>query len=135
MTTTRTSSEMRLEHPYLGAGIVVIVLSLALVALDLGVLARCGGGGKVGVCFDPATHGLSDVALVAFFILFIIGLMMVMYTGASETVTSETQRTSPPPAPTVVVASASPPATTVNVTPAPAASAPTVNVNSPPRAS
>jgi len=105
-TTTQRLSE---EHPYWGVGVALIVISLAFIAFGLGVLARCGGGN--GVCFDPSTHGTSDAALVGFFLMFVVGVGLTVYSEGTVTST----RTETPPAPP----------TQINVTAAPAPAAPT----------
>jgi hypothetical protein len=127
MAVNTATQEVNLEHPYKGAGIVVMIASLILIAFDLGALETCGNGR--GICVNWATHRAGTAALIAFFILFIIGVVMIIYTGASTTVTSVTTKVppahppSPPPAPVTVVtpaASAAPPPstpTTVNVNP------------------
>jgi hypothetical protein len=117
------------DHPYQGFGIVLMVLAVILVAFDLGVLARCGQGS--GVCFDTSSHGTSDAALVGFFVLFFIGLMLLVYTEAGSSVTrTESPRASPP---VMIVNPASAPAPTPVTVVAPASS-PTpamVTVNAP----
>jgi hypothetical protein len=128
-TTQRTS----VEHPYQIMGIIVMIAALVLVAFDLGVLAQCGAGH--GVCFDTATHATSDAALVGFFVLFFVGLILVMY---SESSSSVTRSESPPraPAQVTVVTPAAPapvaPSVTVNTAPAaPLATPAIVTVNAP----
>ena len=107
-----TTQRVSAEHPYQTLGIILVILALILVAFDLGVLARCGGGS--GVCFDTSSHGTSDAALVGFFLVFVIGLVMIMYTESSSSVTST--RDSPSNV-TVVAPAPSPPSTTVTVSP------------------
>ena len=128
---TTTTQRLTEEHPYWGAGVVLIVLSLGLVAFGLGVLARCGQG--EGVCFDTATHGTSDAALVGFFLLFVIGIALVVFGEGTVTTTRSESPRAPPaqvnvitpvpapvaPAPATFVintAAPSPPPTTVTVT-------------------
>ena len=94
-------------------GIILVILALILVAFDLGVLARCGGG--TGVCFDTSSHGTSDAALVGFFLVFIIGLVMIMYTESSSSVTQT--RDSPPNVTVVSPVAPAPVGTTVTVSP------------------
>jgi hypothetical protein len=128
-----TTQRLTEEHPYVGAGVVLIILSLGLIAFGLGVLAQCGHGS--GVCFDPATHATSDGALVGFFVLLIIGVAMVLYQEGSVTTT----RTDSPPAPTpqvnVITPAAAPiaPAPTTFVVNSPAPSPPpsTVTISTP----
>jgi hypothetical protein len=107
------------SHPYRGLGLALIIVSLVLIAFDIGVLARCGAG--EGICFDIASHGTSVGALVAFFVLFVVGVMLLTYAG-----TTTSTVVSPPPA--------SPAPVTVVVPPPPAPSPPgtTVTVNPPP---
>jgi hypothetical protein len=107
-----------------------MIIALVMVAFDLGVLARCGGGS--GVCFDTATHATTDAALIGFFVLFIIGLMLILYTeaGSSTTRTESAPRSAPQV--TIVNPPAAAPATSISVnTPAPAAPPTRVTVNSP----
>ena len=109
---TTTSGRVSVEHPFTVPGVLLVLVALVLIAFDLGVLARCGQG--EGLCFDVATHGTSDAALVGFFVLFIIGIVLVMYTEASASVTRSgpdpvaaqvtvvSPAPTPPPAQTVV---------------------------------
>lgn len=123
---------MNIDHPYRAAGAVLIVLGVILIAFDLGVLARCGNG--EGLCFDVASHGTSDAGLVLFFVLFMVGVALLVYgRGTSSTYT----RTDPPAA-----APAVSPVTVVNTQPvqrevyvaSPAPQAPTTVVTvTPPR--
>ena len=90
---TTTTQRVTVDHPFWGLGLLLVVGAVLLAAFDLGVLARCGGG--EGLCFDMADHALSDAALVAFLVIFFLGLALLLYTGAtSATMTT----TSPPPA-------------------------------------
>jgi hypothetical protein len=124
-----TTQRLSVTHPYQGIGIALIVVSLILIGIGIGVFARCGN--EEGVCFDVATHGTSDGALVGFFVLFVIGVALAMYSAGSVAVTRTESPPAAPPQVTVVSAPASPPATVVTVNP-PAASPPpaTVTVNS-----
>jgi hypothetical protein len=101
----------------------VVTVSLLLIAFDLGYLESCGNGS--GVCVDFSSHRVGTTALIGFFILFVIGIVMIIYTGASSTLTTQTTATPPPPqAPsqqppvTVVIppGQSAAPSTTVNVT-------------------
>lgn len=125
MAMNTSTQEVRLDHPYKVAGIILVVLSLVFIAVDLGALEGCGNG--TGVCVDWATHRVATAALVLFFILFMVGVIMIIYTGASSTVSSVTTRVppaSPPP-------SAPPAVTVVAAAPAPAPPSTTINVNPP----
>jgi hypothetical protein len=131
---TTTTTHLKVEHPYRGLGLFLVIVSLILVAFDVGVLARCGGG--EGVCFDDTTHATSDAALVAFFVLFVLGLMLVVYSAGEVVSTMRTNPTPPPATPPVAVVTVpqSPPPATTNVTVNPAPVTPTpsqtnVNVN------
>jgi hypothetical protein len=121
MAASTTTQQVSLEHPYKVVGVVTVVASLILIAFDFGFLESCGAGH--GICVDWGTHRVGTAALIAFFILFLIGVVLIIYTGASSTVSTQTTRIRPePPAPSPVVAFvppvASPPSsTTVNVTP------------------
>jgi hypothetical protein len=123
MATSTTRQEVSLDHPYKVLGVVTVIASLILIAFDLGVLESCGAGH--GICLDWGTHRVGDAALVAFFILFLVGVLLIVYTGASTTVSTHTTRVPPEPerpASQPVVAFVSPaappvPGTTVNVTP------------------
>ncbi|HEV2317464.1 MAG TPA: hypothetical protein VGV89_07820 [Thermoplasmata archaeon] len=115
-----TTTRLSVTHPYWGAGLIIVILAIILIGFDLGVLARCGGG--EGVCFDPATHRTSDGALVAFFVLFVIGVVLIVYTGG-ESVTTQSPPNNPPvtivqPAPIAAAPVASPAGqTNINVNP------------------
>jgi hypothetical protein len=119
--TSRTTQEVQLEHPYWGAGVALVVISIILLAFDFGYLISCGNAH--GICVDWGRHRVGTAALIAFFLVFIIGVVLIIYTGASSTVT--TQTTPVPAAPaapvTVVTPSSSPPpaGTSVNVNPPP----------------
>jgi hypothetical protein len=125
MAANTATQEVALEHPYKVPGILLVVVSVIVIAFDLGALESCGNG--TGICVSWATHRVATAALVVFFILFMVGVIMIVYTGASTTVSSVTTRVAPPtppppppPAPVTVVAPASAPApapTTVNVNP------------------
>jgi hypothetical protein len=123
MALSRTTQEVSLEHPYKAPGAFLVVASMILIAIDLGYFETCGNG--TGICLDWATHRLGVSALVGFFLVFMIGVVLIVYTGASSTVSTQTTRVPPvnsPAAPatvTVVTAPAPPPpaGTTVTVTP------------------
>jgi|HubBroStandDraft_1064217.scaffolds.fasta_scaffold87012_2 hypothetical protein len=122
MAANTATQQVSLDHPYKVPGILLVIISLVLVAFDVGYLESCGNGR--GICIDWGTHRLGTAALVVFFIIFVIGVLLIVYTGASTTVTSVTTRvappTPPPSPPPVTVVSASPPPTTpttVNVNP------------------
>jgi hypothetical protein len=125
MAVNTTTQRISLEHPYTVPGILLMVGAVLLVAFDLGFFESCGKGS--GICLDWGTHALGTAALVVFFILFLVGVLLVFYTGASTTVSSLTTRVapdSPRPSPspvTVVTTSPSAPTpsspTTVNVNP------------------
>jgi hypothetical protein len=118
MAASTTRQQVSLEHPYQALGIVTVIGSLILIAFDLGVLESCGDGH--GICLDWASHRVGDAALVGFFILFLMGVVLIIYTGASTTVTTQTTRIPPEPRPVIAIAPAvTPPSagTTVNVTP------------------
>ena len=118
-----TTQRTTVTHPYSTLGVIVMIAALVLVAFDLGILARCGAG--EGLCFDAATHGTSDGALVAFFILFFVGLTLVLYTDTGTSVTrSESPRPSAPQV--LVVNPAAPASVTVNANPPAPVSSPTV---------
>ena len=113
-----TTQRLTVTHPYWVAGLLLVILSVILIGFDLGVLARCGAG--EGVCFDVATHRTSDGALVAFFVLFVIGVVLLLYTGG-ESVTTQTSPANPPvtivqSAPMAAAPVASSPPTQTNVT-------------------
>lgn len=125
---TITRTRVDLEHPYRVVGIIVILLSLITLAFSLGVLARCGAG--EGVCFDASTHGSADAGLVVFVIMFVIGIALIAYTGATASMTART--VSPPSTTNVYTQPPAPQPTVTNVYPqsAPAAQpATTVVVN------
>jgi hypothetical protein len=122
-----TTQRTTVDHPYWGVGVALMIVAVILVGFDLGVLARCGQG--EGVCFDTSSHGTSDAALVGFFILFFIGLSLVMYADSGSSVT-RTESAPRAPQVTVVNPAAAPAPATINVTaaaPAPAPSMVTVN--------
>src|SRR5580658_3422621 len=113
-TTTNTSVE--LDHPYWGAGLIAILASFGVLAFALGVLDRCGGGS--GICFSPATHASGDAGLVAFVILFIVGVALIATTGTGAITTQSTRRDPPTPAVTNVYPTTTvEPATQVVTTP------------------
>jgi hypothetical protein len=125
MAVSKTTEQVQLEHPYKVPGALLVIVSLVLIAFDLGFLESCGNGS--GVCVDFTSHRVGTAALIGFFILFVIGVVLIIYTGASSTLTTQTTST-PPPSPlpqpaqsagTVVTSSGPPagPSTTVNVTP------------------
>jgi hypothetical protein len=93
---TISTARVDLEHPYQAAGIVAILAAFVTLAFTLGVLARCGGGR--GVCFDTATHAAGDAGLVAFVLLFVVGVALLAYTGSIASVRTRTRE---PPAPVV----------------------------------
>jgi hypothetical protein len=127
-----TTQRTTVEHPYLAAGILLMLVALVLMAFDLGVLARCGGG--EGICFDVASHGTSDAALVAFIVLFFVGILLVMFTESGSTVTRTESAPRAPPQVTVVTPAAAPAPANITInTPAPAPVAPPamVTVNTP----
>jgi hypothetical protein len=124
MAANTTTQAVSLEHPYKIPGAIVVVLSLVLIAFDLGVLESCGRG--TGICVDWGTHRVGTAALIVFFVLFVVGVVMILYTGASTTLSSVTTRVAPatpptPPPTAVTVVAPSPPVsstpTTVNVNP------------------
>ena len=124
MATSSTTEQVQLDHPYKVPGALLVIASLILIAFDIGYLETCGNGH--GVCVDFTTHRVGTEALVAFFVIFVLGVVMLLYTGASSTMTTQTTAT-PPAAP--------PPQSPVTVVNPPAQSAPaTVNVT-PPRQS
>lgn len=130
MAVSTSTQRVSLEHPYKDAGIVVMVLSLILIAFDIGFFELCGGG--TGVCVDFGTHRAGTTALLVFFITFVLGIVMIVYTGASTSVTSATTRVAAPP---TVVAAAPPQVTVVApAAPSPPPPATTVYVG-PPRQS
>jgi uncharacterized iron-regulated membrane protein len=116
-TTTRES--FTIDHPYWIAGVGLLVLSFVLLAFDLGTLYRCGGGN--GVCLTSSGHTTGEIGLLLFGIVFIIGIVLVLYTGASAVTTQTTTPVVQPVVsqPSVVVvptqSPASAPPTTVNV--------------------
>jgi hypothetical protein len=118
-----STQSVSLEHPYKVPGIIAIIASLILIAFDLGFLVTCGS--SHGICLDWGTNRVGTGALIAFFILFLFGIILIVYTGASTTLTSQTTRVAPPtppptpppaPAVTVVAPAAAPPASTTSVT-------------------
>jgi hypothetical protein len=117
--TSTTREEVQLRHPYKVPGVILVIASLILIAYDLGTLEACGGGR--GVCVDFTTHRVGTAALIVFFILFIIGVIMIIYTGASSTVTTQATRAPDPPASVTIVnpgpPSPPPQSTNVNVNP------------------
>jgi len=122
MAANTTTQQVSLEHPYKVPGILLMVVSVIVIAFDLGALETCGHG--TGICVDWATHRAATAALIVFFILFMVGIVLIVYTGASTTIRSVTTRvpSESPPAPppvTVVAPSSAPPSspTTVNVNP------------------
>jgi hypothetical protein len=121
--TTTTNTSVDLEHPYWGVGLVLVLISAGILAFSLGVLARCGGGN--GICLSPSTHASGDAGLVAFVVLFIIGIALIATTGLARPVTTQTTTRAPP----------SPSVTNVFPAAAPAAPQPAVtNVYSAPPA-
>jgi hypothetical protein len=114
--TTTTNTSVELEHPYWGAGLVAVILSFGVLAFALGVLDRCGGG--TGICISPSTHASGDAGLIAFVILFIVGVALIATTGSGQVRTQTTRRDPPAPAVTnVFPAAATPtPAPTVTTT-------------------
>jgi hypothetical protein len=133
--TSITTTNVDLEHPYRGAGIVAVVLSIGVLAFSLGFLARCGGG--KGLCFDFATHASGDLGLIAFLLLFIIGVALIVYTGSTASFATRTKTPAPPAPPVqsttnVFPQAAAPQPTVTNVYPqAPANPSTTVVVNPP----
>ncbi|MGC2033975.1 MAG: hypothetical protein WA761_00845 [Thermoplasmata archaeon] len=119
-TTTRQS--FRVDHPYWIAGVVVIVISFIILAFDLGTLYRCGHGN--GICISGTGHTTGEIGLLVFAIVFIIGIVLVMYTAASAVTT---QTTTPVVQPVV----SSPPVTIVPPAAPPTSAPTTVNVNPP----
>ncbi|MHB8352340.1 MAG: hypothetical protein ACYDFT_06625, partial [Thermoplasmata archaeon] len=84
---TTTNTDVELEHSYWGAGLVLILASLGVLAFSLGVLNRCGGGS--GVCFSPATHASGDAGLILFVVLFIIGIALIATTSSAGAITTQ----------------------------------------------
>jgi len=127
---TTTNTRVDLDHPYWGAGLVMVLLSFGILAFSLGVLARCGHG--TGLCFDTATHSSGDAGLVAFVVVLIIGVALMVTSGTASVMTRT--RTQEAPAVTNVFTPAPAPAPTVtNVYPqAPAAPPATVVVTARP---
>jgi hypothetical protein len=127
---TTTNTRVDLDHPYWGAGVVAVLLSFGILAFSIGVLARCGGGS--GLCFDTASHASGDAGLVAFVVVFIIGIALMVTTGTASVMTRT--RTAEPPAPSVTnVYTPAPAPAVTNVYPqAPAAAPATVVVTSRP---
>jgi uncharacterized iron-regulated membrane protein len=123
-TTTSTSSqEIALKHPYWVGGVVLIIISLILLGYSLGFLVRCGAG-RLGICLDFSTHAFGTAALALFVVLFIVGILLLLYTGGATVTTSTTTPVFvTQPAVTVVPTQSAPPP----------ASPTTVNVNPPPR--
>ncbi|HEV8049367.1 MAG TPA: hypothetical protein VGP88_02110 [Thermoplasmata archaeon] len=122
MAVSKTTQEVQLEHPYKVPGALLVIVSLVFIAFDIGYLETCGNG--TGVCLDWTSHKVGTAALVGFFVLFVIGVVLILYTGASSTMTTQTTRVPPatpaaPAAVTVVTPAAPPPpsGTTVTVTP------------------
>jgi hypothetical protein len=122
MAVSKTTQEVQLEHPYKIPGALLVIVSLVFIAFDIGYLETCGNG--TGVCLDWTSHKVGTAALVGFFVLFVIGVVLILYTGASSTMTTQTTRVPPatpaaPAAVTVVTPAAPPPpsGTTVTVTP------------------
>lgn len=126
MTTTTSTRQVALDHPYWGVGVALIIIAFVVLAFSLGVLSRCPGSGH-GVCLDLKTtnHVLGAAGLILFVILLIVGIVLLVYTGARTFTAQTTTATAPAPAPTVIV----PPASAAPTTPPPT----TVNVNPPPR--
>ena len=127
---TTTTQRVSAEHPYQSLGIVLVILALILVAFDLGVLARCGGG--EGLCFDTSSHGTSDAALVAFFLVFVTGLILIMYTESTSSVTRTNDPVQRPPQVMVVNPPPTPSPTVIRVMNSPPPQPTTVTI-SPPR--
>lgn len=96
MTTTTTNTQVELDHPYWGAGVVSVILSFGVLAFSLGVLDRCGGGS--GICLSPSSHPSGDAGLILFVILFIVGIGLIVATGTGAMRTQITSRdpTTPP---------------------------------------
>jgi hypothetical protein len=128
---TTTNTRVELDHPYWGAGLVVVLLSFGILAYSLGVLARCGHG--TGLCFDTATHSSGDAGLIAFVVVLIIGVALMVTTG-SAAIQTRTRTQEPAPSVTNVITPAAAPAPAVtNVYPsAPAAPPATVVVSARP---
>ena len=136
MTTTTTNTQVELDHPYWGAGVVSVILSFGVLAFSLGVLDRCGGGS--GICLSPSSHPSGDAGLILFVILFIVGIGLIVATGTGAMRTQTTSRDppAPPPSPPVTnvfpAAAAPQPAVTNVYHETPAAAAPTTVVITPP---
>jgi hypothetical protein len=94
---TTTNTRVDLDHPYWGAGLIMVLLSFGILAFSLGVLARCGHG--TGLCFDTASHASGDAGLVAFIVVLIIGVALMVTSGTASV--STRTRTPEPPAPIV----------------------------------
>jgi hypothetical protein len=94
---TTTDTRVDLDHPYWGAGLVMVLISFGILAFSLGVLARCGHG--TGLCFDTATHASGDAGIFAFVVVFIIGVALIATSGTAS-ITTQT-KTQEPPAPAV----------------------------------
>jgi hypothetical protein len=118
MSSTTTTTNVTLEHPYRIGGIVAVLLSFGVLAYSLGVLARCGMGR--GLCFDTTSHAAGDAGLVVFVVTFIVGVALYIYTG--ETASFQT-RARPPETPKVA---ASPVTNVFPQAPAPAVAQPNV---------
>jgi hypothetical protein len=128
---TTTSTRVDLDHPYQAAGIGAILLSFVTLAFTLGVLARCGKG--TGICLTGTSHVAGDLGLAIFVLLFVMGIALLVYTGAG-TVMTRTRSPTPPPVVTNVIApSAAPvaPAAVNNVYPQAPAAPPTTVVVTP----
>jgi hypothetical protein len=125
-TSTTNAGAVGYYHPYRAAGVVLVIIGILFIAYDLLVYARCSVGR--GVCFDLHTHMANDIALLLFFIVFLIGLALLAYTAPSMVVSRQTVSAPVAPAP-VAPATAPAAGTTVNVYPA--GSNPTVVQNPP----
>jgi hypothetical protein len=124
---TTTNTRVELDHPYWGAGLVAVLVSFGILAYSLGVLARCGHG--TGLCFDTATHSAGDAGLVAFIVVFIIGVALMVTTGSAAIQTRTRTEETPKPSVTNVITPAPAPAPAVtNVYPSAPAAPPTTVV-------
>jgi hypothetical protein len=137
---TITSTTVELEHPYRVGGAILALVSFAILAFSLGFLSRCAEGR--GLCFDTQGHAAGDAGLVAFILVFIIGVALMAYTGSTASFTTRTKTPEAVVAPTASVTNVYPqaalppptlPPTVTNVyTQAPPA-APATTVIVPPR--
>lgn len=72
-----------LQDSYRSTGLIIVGLAIFLIAVDLAVFTLCNGAQSV--CFSWETNRVSDLSLLVFFGLFMVGIGLLAWPVDEET--------------------------------------------------